>query len=334
MQEVAFLRQNAEKWKRFEALLNDEEADPDRLATLFIECTDDLAYAQTFYPGSKTTQYLNELTTSVHQKLYQNQREDRARIWTFWLEEVPQAVAASKTQLIASLVIFVLAMGLGLLSASHDTGFVRLILGDTYVNMTLSNIEQGDPLAVYKDERELDMFLGIAFNNVRVALMAFAAGLFLSVGTAYVLFVNGVMIGAFHYLFAQHGLLTPFLLTVYIHGTLEIASIIIAGAAGLTLGSGILFPGAYTRREAFARSAKRGAKIVIGLVPVFVVAAFLEGFVTRYTEMPVAVSLLIIGGSLAFLGWYFVWLPARIGRAQDAYPYRQRGYSPPEAHAS
>jgi uncharacterized membrane protein SpoIIM required for sporulation len=159
---------------------------------------------------------------------------------------------------------------------------------------------------------QVDMFLGIAYNNVRVALTAFAFGLLLSFGTGYILFTNGVMIGVFHYLFFEHGLLLESLLVVYIHGTLELSAIVIAGAAGLSLGNGILFPGTYPRGAAFRRGAKRGLTIVMGLVPVFVAAAFLEGFVTRLTQMPVALSLLIIGASLIFVVGYFIALPYRL----------------------
>lgn len=313
MQEVAFLRQNAEKWKQFEALLRSgKTADPDRLADLFVEVTDDLAYAKTFYPGSKTTRYLNDLAADIHKAIYRNKREESSRFLTFWKAEVPLAVWASRRALLMSLVLFSIAVGIGIVSAQGDAGFVRLILGDAYVNMTLENIEQGDPMAVYKQAHELDMFLAITFNNVRVSFLAFAMGLLASFGTAYILLSNGIMLGAFHTLFFQQGLLFKSLLVVYIHGTLEISAIIIAGGAGLVMGNSLLFPGTYSRRQSFIRGAKQGVKVIVGLVPVFITAGLLEGFVTRYADMPLVLSLLIIGGSLAFILWYFVLYPRKV----------------------
>jgi uncharacterized membrane protein SpoIIM required for sporulation len=314
MREVAFVRKHREKWERFERLLREENPDPDDLADLYVQVTDDLAYARTHYPDGKAVRYLNELATEVHQALYRNRTEDRSRMWRFWTEEVPRTVWTARRELLVSFAVFVLAIGIGTLSAAYDDGFVRLILGDGYVNQTLSNIEKGDPMAVYKKMHEVDMFLGIAFNNVKVSFYAFAMGLLASVGTGYVLFQNGVMLGAFHYLFYEQGLLAESLLVVYIHGTLEISAIIVAGAAGFVLGNGLLFPGTYTRRESFTRGARRGAKIVVGLVPLFLIAAFLEGFVTRFTDMPVVLSLFIIGGSLAFVLWYFVAYPVHLHR--------------------
>ncbi len=312
MREVAFIRENAEKWERFEALLREEDADPDELADLYVALTDDLAYARTHFPDGEAVSYLNDLTTEVHQQVYRERRAERGRLWRFFSRDVPRAVGEARGELLAAVLVFALAVGIGILSATHDTGFTRLILGDAYVNMTLENIQQGEPMGVYREARALDMSMGIALNNVRVAFRTFAMGLFASVGSGYMLLQNGVMIGAFHTLFAQQELLAKSLLVVYVHGTLEISAIIVAGAAGFVLGNGLLFPGTLPRLEAFKRAARQGSTIAIGLVPLFLAAAFLEGFVTRHTWMPVWGHLLIIGGSLAVVIWYFGVRPLRM----------------------
>jgi uncharacterized membrane protein SpoIIM required for sporulation len=312
MREVAFIRENAEKWERFEALLREQDADPDELADLYVALTDDLGYARTHFPQGEAVSYLNDLTTEVHQQVYRERRAERGRLWRFFSREVPRAVGEARGELLAAVLVFALAVGIGVLSAAHDTGFTRLILGDAYVNMTLENIQQGEPMGVYKEARALDMSMGIALNNVRVAFRTFAMGLIASVGSGYMLLQNGVMIGAFHTLFAQQQLLAKSLLVVYVHGTLEISAIIVAGAAGFVLGNGLLFPGTLPRLEAFKRAARQGSTIAIGLIPIFLAAAFLEGFVTRHTWMPVWGHLLIIGGSLGVVIWYFGIRPRRM----------------------
>ena len=312
MHEITFLHQNADKWKAFETRLRDPRTGhPDELADLFIQITNDLSYARTFYPETKTTAYLQELATEAHNKLYTNRKEDQNRFVRFWATEVPRAVAQSHMQIFIAFLIFMMAMGIGALSASKDALFVRLILGDAYVNMTEANIEQDDPMAVYKEMRQMEMFLAITFNNVRVSFMAFIAGLLASFGTGYILLSNGIMVGAFQYFFYENGLLGEALRVIYIHGTLELSAIVIAGGAGLVLGNGILFPGTYTRTASFIRSVRQGTRVVIGLVPVFIAAGFLEGFVTRYTEMHWALSMVIIGSSAAFIIWYFIIYPLR-----------------------
>ncbi len=310
MREPAFVKQNAAKWKRFEELLNNKaNTQPDELAELFVQITDDLSYAKTFYPDSQVTRYLNALAIKVHQSVYVNKSEDRQRLTHFWKYELPWLFYQSHRQLVYAFCLFVVAIFIGVISSANDTDFVRLILGDAYVNMTLENIANNDPMAVYKHSHQMDMFLGITINNVRVSFLAFAAGIFASFGTAYILFTNGVMVGAFQYLFYQKGLLVTSFLTIWIHGALEISAIVIAGCAGFVMGNSILFPKSYSRLESFKRGARQGLKIIIGLVPIFITAGFLESFVTRHTALPNVVKLGIIFSSFAFIIWYFVVYP-------------------------
>lgn len=315
MREAAFVKQNEQRWGQFEALLKQSgSADPDALADYFVRLTDDLAYAQTHYPQSNTARYLNNLAAQVHQAIYRNKKEDRNRVSRFWKVELPQLYYEARRPLLYAFLIFVLSMGVGALSAAHDDTFVRLILGDSYVNMTLNNIERGDPMGVYKDMGQSDMFFAITFNNVRVSFLAFVLGLLASVGTGLMLFYNGVMVGAFQYFFYQKGLLLTSFLTIWIHGTLEISAIVLAGAAGLVMGNSLLFPGTYLRGESFRRGARRGLKMVIGLVPIFITAGFLEAFVTRLTEWPMAAKLVIIGGSACFIIYYFIIYPLKLNQ--------------------
>ncbi len=310
MREVAFLRKNAPKWKEFEALLNDKSTDdPDKMAELYIELSADLAFAQANYPDSKTEEYLNQLSVAVHQKIYRAKKEETSRLITFWTRELPLLFASKQKELLYSFLVFSLAIGIGILSSMNDPSFVRSIMGDSYVNMTISNIDKGDPLAVYKNAGEMNMFFGITINNVRVSFYAFVSGLLTSVSTGLVLLNNGIMVGAFIFFFAKYGLMAEALRVIFIHGTLELSAIVIAGAAGFVVGNGLLFPGTYSRKDSFIQAGKEGIKMTVGLIPVFIVAGFLESFVTRYTGMPIWLSLAIILSSLAFIMYYFVLLP-------------------------
>lgn len=322
MREALFVKNNYKKWKEFEKLLNKKQpAQPDRLAELFITLTDDLSYARTHYPRSQNTHYLNALAARVHQSIYRNKKEDASRFVSFWKYELPLVCYEARQQMLYAFLIFAAAVGLGALSASHDNTFTRLILSDSYVNMTLENIAKGDPMGVYKSMGQLEMFVIITINNIRVSLTAFAFGLLLSVGTGFLLFQNGVMLGAFQYFFYQKGLFLTSFLSIWIHGTIEISSIIIAGAAGLVMGNSMLFPGTYPRLESFKRGAKKGLKMVIGLVPLFIIAGFLESYVTRLTDWHWAAKAAVILTSAFFIVYYFVIYPAQISRKNAAdYP--------------
>ena len=318
MKEITFLKQNAEKWQEFEGLISTRRSsNPDLMADLFIQLTDDLSYSKTHYPKAKTTQYLNSIAARVHQEIYKNKKEKKSRIVNFWKYELPFIFKNSHKQLLYAFIIFGIAFLIGVVSAIYDDTFVRLILGDQYVNETLENINKGDPMAVYKGMSQGNMFSIITVNNIYVSFICFAMGILFSFGTGYMLFTNGLMVGAFQFFFYTKGVLLQSALVVWIHGTLEISAIIIAGCAGLTMGNSILFPGTYSRSASFVRGAKQGVKIAVGLVPVFIVAGFLESFVTRYSDMPMWLSLSIIGLSFAFIIWYFIIYPIRLNnRAQ------------------
>jgi uncharacterized membrane protein SpoIIM required for sporulation len=122
------------------------------------------------------------------------------------------------------------------------------------------------------------------------------------------------MLGSFQYYFFSKGLGWKSVLVIWIHGTLEISSIIIAGGAGLVLARSLIFPGSYRRLPSLQRGGREGIMLLIGLVPIFIMAAFLEGFVTRHTGMPVWLSLIILGGSLLFIIWYFVIYPVKLSK--------------------
>lgn len=284
---------------------------PDQLADVYTDLTADLAFAQTHFPTSRITIYLNNLASALHNEIYRNKREKWSRIITFWTREVPQTMYDARRELLTSFIIFIVSVLIGVISAANDPNFVRLILGNGYVDMTLDNIANGEPMAVYNGSDEVPMFLGITLNNVMVSFNCFAMGLLTSFGTGYMLLRNGIMIGAFQTFFYQHDLLWESSLAIWLHGTLEIWAIIVAGAAGLALGNGWLFPGTYSRLESFRRGAKKGVKIVIGTVPVFVMAGFIEGFVTRHTELPDLLRLGFILLSLSFIIFYYIYLPNR-----------------------
>ncbi|MCC4212577.1 stage II sporulation protein M [Leeuwenhoekiella parthenopeia] len=311
MREAAFVRQNKDKWLRFENVLlgNNNALTPDELSALYLEVTDHLSYARTFYPESKTTQYLNHLASRSHQKIYKTKRESSRRFITFFTEEFPLLMYRYQRELLLSFLVFALFCVVGAYSAATDGAYVRSIMGDAYVNMTLENIAQNDPMRVYKEMNEVEMFLGITVNNIKVALMAFIYGVLFSIGSLFIMMRNGVMLGSFQYFFYDKGLLWESVRTVWIHGTIEISVIVIAGAAGLVLGNGILFPGTYSRVESFKRSMKDGLKIVVSTIPFFIIAGFLEGFVTRHTEMPDWLAITIIGLSLLLILFYYVLYP-------------------------
>lgn len=309
MREGLFIKKNIEKWKGFQY---ESSSDPDEMAHEFTELVNDLGYARTFYPQSKVTQYLNGLASKTYLGIYKNRREERSRLITFWTRELPLVVKKHHRELLYSFLIFTSFALMAAFSTAQDQSFVRGILGDSYVEMTENNIAKGDPFGVYKSNDRLTMFLTIALNNIKVSFMVFIGGFLASLGTIWLLFNNGMMLGAFQTFFFLKDLGMQSVLVVWIHGTLEISAIIIAGGAGFILGNSILFPKTYKRLDSVKRGARDGMKLMIGLIPIFIAAAFLEGFITRYSTMPKALSISILMLSFIFIVWYFVIWPIKL----------------------
>jgi uncharacterized membrane protein SpoIIM required for sporulation len=313
MKEAAFVKNNKPRWEEFEKVVKDpQQASPDKLAELFIQVTDDLSFAQTKYPKTRTTQYLNALAGKVHLQIYKNKREEKNRFITFWQYEVPQASYEARKPLLYAFIIFVVAGVMGAVSAAYDETFVRLILGDGYVNMTLENIKKGNSTAVYSSSDQLTMFFFITWNNILVSFRVFVLGVFASLGTGFYLFYNALMVGTFVMFFYNENHLTEALPVIMLHGTIELSSIVIAAAAGFTMGNSLIFPGTYSRLVSFKAGGIKGMKIVIGLVPFFIIAGFIESFITRYAFMHWSLKMLIIVFSAALMIYYFVIYPKKL----------------------
>lgn len=316
MRETKFIQQNKEKWKEFEHILDAPQKDPDKLKEVFVQVTDDLSYSRTFYPNRSVRVYLNGLAQKVFTNIYRKRKSGPRRLYQFWTDELPLLVYESRRDFLISFGVFLLAFLIGILSSRMDPEFVQIILGSGYVEMTEENIASGDPMAVYKQRGQFGMSLGITLNNIWVAFLTFVMGGFYGIGSLGILIRNGIMVGAFQYFFVEQGLFRESFLTIWTHGTLEISAIIIAGAAGLTMGRGLAFPGTYSRLRSFQRSAQRGLKIMLGIVPIFVIAGFIEGYLTRRTETPDSLRLLFILICLGFVVFYFILYPRWRARAR------------------
>lgn len=320
MTESQFIEKNKEKWRELEDLLSRDQRDADRLHELFVEVSSDLSYARTFYANRSVRLYLNNLTQRVCDSMSTRASRVKASgLFDFFKSTLPLAVLKERMSFLVSLFVFLISVGIGVVSTRSNPDFARVILGDDYINLTEDNINQGDPMAIYKDEAKVDMFLGITTNNIRVAFLAFVLGLLGTLGTVVVLVSNGIMLGAFQYYFFSKGLFLTSFLTIWIHGTIEISAIIIAGAAGIVLGKGLLFPGTYDRVLSLQLSARRALIILLGTVPLFVLAGILESFVTRHTGLPMMVKVTIIVFSLLLILAMWIMLPFRLrGRINEA----------------
>jgi uncharacterized membrane protein SpoIIM required for sporulation len=311
LREALFIKKNKDRWLRIQ---QEPPDDPDEMAAHFTQLVDDLAYAKTFYPSGKVTTFINAEASKIYLDIYRNRKEESNRLITFWKKDLPLTIYKHHRVLLFSFIFFAIFFAIGYFASLKDEGITRSILGDDYVEQTQENISKGNPFGVYEYGNPLLSWLWIMVNNIKVSLMMFVSGLFCGIPCLYQEGQTAVMVGSFDQFFAARGFGIDFWLVVFVHGTLEITAIIIAGAAGLILGKSFLFPGTIRRIDSFKQGAKDGVKIMVGLMPVFGLAAFFEGFITRLYNDISLVTTLIFGLSVIFIIWYFIIYPVQLGR--------------------
>lgn len=319
MREIAFIKQNKEKWLDFEQVIfGKSKKNPDEIANLYIQLVNDLSYAQTYYPKSKTTIYLNYLASQIFQKIYKTKRTERNRLIFFFKNEVPLLLYQYRSYLLFTFVLFFAIVSIGVVSAIYDEDFIRLILGDAYVNLTQENIKEGNPVAIYKSGSNWGSFVGITFNNLYVGMRCYLYGIFIGLGTFWVFIQNGIMLGAFQYMFYKENVFWESVRGIWIHGAMEIFAIVIEATAGFILGASILFPKTFSRFNSFKIGFKNSLKIFLSTFPFTIAAGFLEGFVTRYSiDMPNWLSSFIILSTLAIISFYYLIYPFIIHKKQQ-----------------
>jgi uncharacterized membrane protein SpoIIM required for sporulation len=311
LREALFIKKNKDRWERVQDIPSEEA---DEMARDFTQLVDDLAYAKTFYPTSKVTHFINAHAAKIFLGIYKNRKEESNRLVTFWKYDLPLLIRKHYRTLLFAFAFFLVFFSIGFFTQYKDPDVARAFFGDGYVDMTEKNIKSGNPFGVYEDDNPLRMWLKIMINNIKVAGLMVFWGLTCGIGSLYLLAHNSAMVGVFDQMFAAKGLGWEFWLVVFVHGTLEITAIILAGGAGLVLGKSFLFPGTIRRIDAFKQGAKDSVKIMIGLVPVLAVAAFFEGFITRlYNDAP-ALTSVVFFLSVLFVIWYFIIYPIRLGK--------------------
>jgi uncharacterized membrane protein SpoIIM required for sporulation len=311
MREIAFIKQNKEKWLEFEQVIfGKSKKNPDEIANLYIQLVNDLSYAQTYYAKSKTVVYLNYLASQIYQKIYKTKRTETNRLVYFFKTEVPLILYQYRRYLAYSFILFFITVAIGVISARYDQDFVRLILGDDYVNLTLENIKNGNPVAIYKSGSNWGSFVGITFNNLYVGMKCYLFGVFAGIGTFFVFLQNCIMLGSFQYFFYEQGVFWESVRGIWIHGSMEIFAIVIEAAAGFILGASILYPQTYSRLNSFKIGFKNSFKIFLSTFPFTIAAGFLEGFITRYSiDMPNWLSSFIILFTLSLISFYYLVYP-------------------------
>ena len=314
----AFVRDRNEAWSRLETLVRDakrraESLGPEgvlELGGLYRAAAADLALARRAFPGDPVVARLERLVAAGRTLVYAvpSRRGGLLRFVThgYW-----RLVAERRLLLAVSATLLAAPALLSGAWALEDPGAASGLVPGEYQSVTQPRAEGQDLGLATEDEAAFSA--AIMTNNIRVTLLAFAAGIFAGLGTAAVLILNGVLLGAIGGLAVGAGNGRPFFELVAAHGVLELSCIVVAGAAGLRLGWALVEPGTETRGSALRREARPALAIVLGTAPWLVVAGLVEGFVTpRAIGFTTALG---VGFALAAVYWTLVIVLGRASRA-------------------
>jgi uncharacterized membrane protein SpoIIM required for sporulation len=269
----------------------------------------DLAYAQTHFPGSTTQAYLNRVVGQAHGELYGAAPHRLAAAWRFLARDYPRLLRREWKPIAVAGGLMIGAAVAGWIAVHTDATLARLMLPEGFRDVSPQNL--ADTARSNAESADLYPLMGaqIGVNNVQVAIMAFAGGMTFGVLTVYAMLMNGAMIGVLGAMFSQAGVGLPFLALIAPHGSLELPAIVIAGGAGLKIGAALLFPGDLPRAAALKAAAPVAARLLLGTVPLFVLAAAIEGFFTP-TGVP-AVLKVAVGAVMFALLVAYVLVPGR-----------------------
>ncbi len=290
-------------------------AELQELALLYRQTASDLAAVREDPSSRSVADYLNQLLGRAHNLIYMGRRGQASGIVHFYRVSYPQIFRETFVYTATAFVIFFALAVTGYLVTLGDPEFPRYVLGSRMMDKIERREMWTDRILTVQPQASA----GILTNNLTVGFTAFALGITGGVGTVWLLAFNGLLMGVIAAACHQAGMSISLWSFVATHGVLELPSIFIAGGAGLLIARGLLFPGLLARRESLRLASSQAARLLLGTVPLLIVAGFLEGYVSP-SELPAAAKFAFA----ATLGTIFALYLSRAGL-----PDRQAGRPSP-----
>jgi len=280
-----WLEKRKPNWSRLEDLLARtkgrgvgalDHKDLQELGLLYRQTASDLAIAREDITSSQLTAYLNSLLGRAHNLIYMGNKPKVAGIVRFYSETYPRIFRELWPQTLLAFTIFAVTGFAAFILTMRDPTFAHRLLGTRMMEtiekreMWTHSIVTIKPLAASS----------IMTNNLSVAFATFAFGITAGIGTVWMMVLNGLLIGVIGAATWQAGMAGQLWTFVVPHGVLELPAIFIAGGAGFEIARGMLFPGLLPRRESLARAGGRAAQLLLGTIPMLIVAGVIEGFLS------------------------------------------------------
>jgi uncharacterized membrane protein SpoIIM required for sporulation len=273
--------------------------DLQELALLYRQIAADLASVREDSTSTNLAHYLNQLLGRAHNIIYMGRKTDNRNILTFYRYTYPAIFRETFSNTLAAFLIFLCAAVAGCLLSIRDPSFPRHVLGPGMIQSIEQHKMWTESIVTIKPMASSQ----ILTNNLSVSIMTYALGISAGVGTAWMMLLNGLMLGVVGSACWQGQMSLPLWSFVAAHGVLELPAIFIAGGAGFIIARGLLFPGALPRGESLVRAGKLSAQLFFGTIPLLLVAGFIEGFISP-SNMPIAMKFVLALGLFTLLVLY------------------------------
>lgn len=313
MTEQEFAKAGRGAWSRLSGLVETARSrgvsalSPDELFALhdgYRRAASDLAYAQTHLPDSPIRAELNALVGAAHGFLYARRERRIGRTWTFYARDVPRLVREAAGPILLASALLAGATFAGFGAAVSDRALGRALLPAQYRDAVVERLDSRAQAGGIPASLGPLISTQIMLNNIQVSFLAFAGGMLAGTATVYLLITNGLLLGSLSGLFYAAGPFVPFLALIVPHGALELPAIAIAAGAGLLMAEAIVNPGDRRRTDALKTAADHAVRLLLGTLPLFVLAALIEGLITP-ADAPDAAK---IGLGGAFFLLLMAWL--------------------------
>ena len=309
-----WLEKRRPHWQRLEQLTDScarrgisslAPAEIRELALLYRQIASDLATVREDPTGEQLSFCLNRVLGRAHNLIYMGRKARATGIWPFFRDKYPAIFRETFPNTFLAFVIFLVAGLVGLLLAMADPSFSRYFLGPQMIDTIQRHKMWTDSIVTIKPLASS----GIMTNNLTVSFTTFALGITAGIGTAWMMVVNGLLFGVVNAACWREGLLLPLWSFVAAHGVLELPAIFIAAGAGFGIARGLLFPGTLPRRVSLVRAGARSVRLVLGIIPMLIIAGTIEGFVSPSHIQP-AVKFLLAGALATLLTLYLTKKPS------------------------
>ncbi len=314
-----WLQKRQSHWKRLELLLDQVKnsglrsltrAEIQELGLLYRQAAADLSTLREDATGKSYARTLNVLLSRAHNTIYAGEKSSARGVVHFYRYTYPRIFRDNLKLITAAFLLFAVGAAVGSLLTFTRPEYMRYFLGPGMMEtierhkMWTDSVVAVSPLASS----------GIMTNNIAVAFSMFAWGITAGAGTVLSLFYNGLLIGVIGTACGLNDMSLSLWSFVAPHGVLELPAIFIAGGAGLRLGQGLLFPGLLSRADSLAKAGGEAVRLLVGVVPILIVAGLIEGFIS-----PSALGWqwkFALAGSVGVIFFSYLFFCARGGAAQ------------------